>query len=237
MRNPLSRPASSERFYAGAMERTFDRVPSRDPRRAQYPLRTLLDQAGATQPRSYTWRCDVVLDQGSEGACVGFAWAHERNARPAVRRATGADADRLYRLAQTMDEWAGEAYEGTSVNGGARAAAQLRWIGAYRWTTNVDDLALAIGHHGPAVIGVNWYEGMFDPDHAGQLHVAGDIAGGHAILVRGVSVTLQRFLVHNSWGRSWGGTDKGPGTAWLSFADMGRLMDEDGEACIPVARF
>lgn len=34
------------------------------------------------RPRSYTWSIDKNLDQRAEGACVGFAFAHDLAARP-----------------------------------------------------------------------------------------------------------------------------------------------------------
>lgn len=54
------------------------------PDRPRYQIMSLL--GGLKPPRSYTWRCSKVLDQGREGACCGFGTAHELIARPAERK-------------------------------------------------------------------------------------------------------------------------------------------------------
>lgn len=213
------------------------RIPQFDERSRAFPIRTLL---GARAPRSYTWSCSVSLDQGNQGSCVGHAWAHELIARPViVKDIDHDDAVAFYYAAQGLDEWPGgeypgaeEYYEGTSVLGGAKAIANAGYISEYRWAFGLEDLILAIGFHGPAVLGINWYEAMFDPDADGRLHVVGNLAGGHAILANGVSITKRLVRLHNSWGPDWG-ID---GHAFISFDDLGRLLDEQGEACIPVRR-
>lgn len=210
----------------------LDRLVEFDERSRNYPIRQLL-AAEPRPPRSYTWRCTPTLDQGREGACVGFAWAHEAAARPVVIPGVDeAGAFALYRLAQTLDQWPGEAYQGTSVLAGAKAATQLSQLFEYRWAFGLADTLEAISYRGPAVLGVNWYEGMFRPYDDGFLRPSGAAVGGHAILAKGVSVKRQAVLLHNSWGAGWGSN----GEAWLSFEDLGRLLAEDGEACIPVRR-
>lgn len=89
---------------------------------------------------------------------------------------------------------------------------------------------LSVGYHGPVVLGVNWYEAMFEPDEEHTLHVEGDIAGGHALLCNAVSLKRQAVWLSNSWGLDWGFN----GGAWLGFEDLQRLLEEEGEACVPV---
>lgn len=63
----------------------LDRLVQFDERSRGYGIVPLLEAQDKTQPRSYTWGCDIrTLDQGREGACVGFAWAGEAAARPVV---------------------------------------------------------------------------------------------------------------------------------------------------------
>ncbi len=73
---------------------------------------------------------------------------------------------------------------------------------------------------------------MFTPDSSNIIHVGGNLAGGHAILVNGVNIKNKLFRLHNSWGNHWGNN----GEARISFADMDRLLHERGEACIPMRR-
>jgi hypothetical protein len=163
---------------------------------------------------------------------VGFAWAHEIAARPRARHADEHTAIGLYRRAQQLDEWPGENYSGTSVLAGAKATAERKLLTSYRWAFGLNDLILALGYKGPAVLGVNWYEGMGRTDAEGYIRVEGDVMGGHAILCNAVDVKRRRFKLHNSWGLNWGIS----GECYVSFDDMERLLHERGEACIPIVR-
>jgi hypothetical protein len=208
------------------MNRTFDWRRSEDPRNARYPLR---DALPSTEFARKTWRLDIRLDQGNEGACVGFGTTHGIAAAPKTHRLTDQFAMDLYHQAQTLDEWTGENYEGSSVNGGMKAARAQGYVATYRWAQNVDDLLAAVSHLGPVVMGTVWHEGMWEPDGKGFLHPTGDVVGGHCWLVRGVDPGRERVLMTNSWGRSWGLN----GGAYLSFTDLEILLAGDGEAAIP----
>lgn len=211
--------------------RTFDRVVRFDERSRNYPIRALLK--ADIKPRSYTWACPVWLDQGSDGACTGFAVSHEAAARPVmVKGITYKVAMEVYRRAQQLDEYPGENYEGSSVLGAIKAGTERKWYLEYRWAFGEEDLMLAVGHHGPAVIGINWYESMFNPDTKGVIIVGGQVVGGHAILCNGFNVKTGLYRLHNSWGKGWGVN----GEAFISRASMARLLKEEGEACIPVTR-
>jgi hypothetical protein len=212
-------------------DRRLDRLVEFDERSRQYPIRSLL----VDQPlRSYTWSCTQHLDQGSEGACVGFSWAHELISRPAPVK--GLDAkfarDKIYKVAQTLDEFPGEDYEGTSVLGGVKACQQAGYIGEYRWAFSLEDALRAIAYKGPGVLGTNWYEGMFQVDPKGFVHPTGSVVGGHAILVKAINTTKRRVTLHNSWGSDWGIG----GDCYLAFEDFERLLHEDGEFCVPIVR-
>lgn len=201
-----------------------------DERSRQYPVAATLT---ATKPRSYTWACDTWLDQGQEGACVGFAMAHELAARPApIAGVTAADATRIYRAAQKLDPWPGENYEGSSTLAGMKVLVAEGKVTEYRWAFSLEELVLAVGYRGPCAIGVNWYEGMFDPDPKGFLRPSGLLSGGHCTLVVGVNVPGQYVTIHNSWGKSWGAN----GRARIAFGDLRRLLAEDGEAVFATAR-
>jgi hypothetical protein len=65
---------------------------------------------------------DLLLDQGSEGACTGFGLAAVINYLLFVRGKAGKAARRvspamLYQLARIYDEWPGEDYDGSSCRG------------------------------------------------------------------------------------------------------------------------
>lgn len=50
----------------------------------------------------------------------------------------------------------------------------------HRWATNIDDLVLTVGWHGPVIIGVDWRDSMYEPDERGLLDIGGRHIGGHA---------------------------------------------------------
>lgn len=215
------------------------RIVQFDERSRQYPVRTTTPRG--KKPRSYTWRCCEHFDQGSEGACVGFACTHELVARPAeVRHLSGDFArENVYWEAQKIDPWDGGSYpgaspryEGTSVLAGVKVLKKLGYIDSYRWAFSLDELVMAVGYCGPAILGLPWYDGMFDPHSCGYLHVEGSMVGGHAILCKGVNVGDRTFTLHNSWGGTWGSG----GDALVSWDEMDRLLHERGEAVVPMGR-
>lgn len=171
--------------------------------------------------------------------CVGHAMTHELIARPAVYRGLDYDyAMSVYHDAQRIDPWPGgaypgatERYEGTSVLAGVQVLQQRGLIDGYRWAFGVEDLAIAVSRAGPAVLGIAWYSGMYEP--RGQyLEIAGEVVGGHAIMCHSYNHPRREFKVHNSWGRDWGSN----GAAIVSWDTMNRLLSEQGEAVIPTKR-
>lgn len=195
-----------------------------------------------------TWRTPPVpLDQGREGACVGFAWAQEALTTPVrvdlaliaanVPRNGEAFASHVYREAQRIDEWEGEDYEGTSVLAGAKIMKQMGLLREYRWANNVMDVALSLSNVGPVVLGIPWYSGMYTP-HNGLLEVTGEVVGGHAILAMAyrkpgvIFPSEAAFGLFNSWGPAWGLN----GRAWIRQSSLARLLADQGEACVPTRR-
>ncbi len=209
-----------------------------DERSLQYPITATLPSN--VKLRSYTWNCPLTLNQGVDGMCVGAGWSHELAARPSVVK--GLDitfAKKLYHEAQKIDEWPGGSYpgaypqyEGTSVLAGAKVVKQLGYIKEYRWAFGLEDLIMAVGHKGPAVLGLDWYSDMFDVDENGFIAATGDLSGGHCILCKGVNIKGEYFILHNSWGPNWGVG----GDAKISFEEMNYLLQSGGEACVPVVR-
>lgn len=215
--------------------RTFDWYPRKDPRSLRF---TVADYFATARPlRTRTRLQYQYLDQGSEGACTGFGTAKALGQTPErvnVETATNAFARKIYHLAQREDEWPGEDYEGSSVLGAMKATKNMGWISAYYWATSLKQMQHAVCHLGSLVLGINWYEGMFNTDAGGFIRPTGVLVGGHAICVGGVDLGRQAFILHNSWGRSWGGRGPAPdGSAFLSFGDTERLViGEQGEAAL-----
>src|SRR4051812_7874153 len=111
-------------------DRRLDAVKQFDRRSRSYPIREVLTdrQRGL---RSYGWECSARLNQGNEGACVGFAWAQELAAAPAEAKVNAKLALRIYEDARKVDEWPGERYSGTSVLAGAKVVKVMGYMEEY----------------------------------------------------------------------------------------------------------
>jgi hypothetical protein len=240
-----------------AWDPRLDRIYQRDLRSLAFLSR---DRVAAMsrhiEPRSYTWSIGIFLDQGAEGACVGYGFTHELAARPvAVVGVNGGFARQVYFDGQRIDEWPGGAYpgaspfyEGTSVLAGAKVLQSRGFYLGYDWALSAEDVADGIGYLGPCVLGLNWYDGMFDTDAKGFIHKTGPLLGGHCIVAVGVRIVYKSWIsrllsrrwdnvdldrsyvtLHNSWGSDWGVN----GQARLSLRDLGLLLAEQGDACFP----
>jgi hypothetical protein len=207
------------------------RLVAPDDRDRAFPMRALLAPAPPSQRKRRMWSANGWWgDQGDTEECVAYAWTHYLEDAPRSEPGPAPCVNPLdiYHLAQQLDEFPGENYDGTSVRGGAKALAQLGYIGAYHWATTVEEVAQAILQLGPVVLGLNWYTGMFHPDAKGFVKIAGSLEGGHATCGDGVDVDKGFVRIKNSWGRSWGLK----GFCYLGFDDLARLLSEQGEACI-----
>jgi len=219
-------------------DRRFDRIAAPNPAAlAKYPIRGIL-QDHQQQVVSKSWAIGPILDQGQQGACVGYGWTDELAARPVPVSGVGqATAIPLYYQCQRDDQFPGGEYpgarpisSGTTVEAGAQVLTAAGHYSEYRWARTERDVALAVGHKGPVVIGVNFYAGMEDPDSGGFIRKTGDNLGGHCMLVFGINARQSFYKIQNSWGPGWG---QG-GVCYLSRDDLGALLDEQGDACLPV---
>jgi hypothetical protein len=220
-------------------------IPRFDERSKNFPVRSVI----ATPPKlkNKLWVPGPILDQGREGACVGFGWTAEALATPIpvnlsrmkIKVATDPNvfARTVYQRAKVLDEWEGEDYDGTSVLAGAKVLKELGLVKEYRWAFSINDVIDAIISKGPVVLGIYWYAGMYDaPD--GILNVAGSVVGGHCITAIGyrlgkyTKTGVDSVILQNSWGKDWGIN----GLAELKVTQLDMLLRNDGEACVPTSR-
>jgi hypothetical protein len=195
-----------------AFDPRLGRLKQHDPRSRDYPARGVLYEADAPL-RSRTWACNLLLDQGQHPTCVGNAFTHELAAVPkAIPNLDEKFAVGLYHDAQQMDEWPGDAYEGSSGLGGAAACKARGFYSEYRWAFGTDDALQAVSHYGPVCLGIPWLAAMSHPRPSGLLEVDGPEIGGHEILIRGHLLkarlkgegkSLHVVRLRNSWG-DWG---------------------------------
>lgn len=226
------------------MNRKLDWAANYDERSRNFPIRGVVRKA--VKRKNRLWKVGPILDQGSEGACVGFGWTAEALASPVrvdlnriktrAPKEPNKFAQYVYAFAKTIDEYEGVDYDGTSVLAGAKSMQTFRLLKEYRWAFSMDEVIDGIIAKGPVVLGIPWYEGMYEaPD--GVLKVSGENVGGHCILAVGYTVSSQKMggkpsiTLQNSWGTEWGIN----GLAEIEVSELAKLVAE-GEACLPISR-
>lgn len=198
------------------------------------------------QPSAVFWTPRFTLDQGAEGECVGYSGAHVVSSDPMDldlqhpgEETEASTAEQVYVAAQRFDgTLAGDEQPtpeteqaGATVRSGCKALVQLGLATSYHRAQSFDECIAALTDHGPLYLGIDWHDGMMDPDANGFIHPTGSIAGGHAIECDYIAEHRDVVALHNSWGDEWGITIQGvPGHALLKVTDLARLLAADGEA-------
>lgn len=222
MTSPLSRP-------------TLDRLPHFDEQSRQYPIRSLIPRNVTRAKRIWTMPPNFPLDQGSEGACVGFGWSGELSSTPVRIATSNASALSLYQKARAQDRAMGNNWsEGASVLAGAKACVKDGTVKSYRWAFGIDDVIDSLVTKGPVVLGINWYDSMYETTSEGLVTIDGPIVGGHCIITNGYWPAHPKFgdciLWTNSWGKSYGINGQG----FIRVDDLNTLLKQDGEAVAAV---
>lgn len=207
----------------------------------KFLMRRKLAAPGTPLPIRKTWRIPAPSqNQQDTSCCVGFAWSNFLRCAPVCTQKGPSPFD-IYRYAVARDEWPDndrEAYlpdwdrglaSGTTVRAGASLLVKEFRLGTYLWAFDLQSAVEWVLTKGPVVMGTNWYDSMFEPDRNGLAKITprAEIAGGHAYLLRGVDRRTSIACFENSWGDGWGKN----GAFYLSFADLERLIHEQGEAC------
>jgi papain like protease len=197
------------------------------------------------RPKRKTWAITPrSLDQGETSTCVGFAWRNFLRCAPIQTVVAGPSPWEIYRQAVLHDEWPDNDKEGkladnspgmqsgTCIRAGSMVLTKLNRARLFLWAFELPAVVDWVLLKGPMVIGVNWYDSMFEPDAEGIIHVkpGSRIAGGHALLIRGVDTTRALATLENSWGDAWGIN----GSCFIQLADLDRLLAEDGEGATAV---
>lgn len=173
----------------------------------------------------------VVLDQGREGACTGFGSEHALALSPRSKPTSNEQAQAVYHRARQLDEWPGEDYEGSSVNGAMLAEREMGRVRGWLWARTTQDIAHALSYHGAGVMGSYWWEGMWNVDMNGYVSPSGTRVGGHAYAIGGFETINgeRRFRIDNSWGLGWGVQ----GSAWIREEHLQILLADEGEFAVP----
>lgn len=138
-----------------------------------------------------------ILDQGQEGACVGFALAAvinmslaRKGERPPRRNErTLASARMLYEMAKRYDEWKGGAYSGTSTRGAMKAWHHVGVACERTWSNESEDRELTrLRAEDARSRPLGAYYRVRDSD---PIHVQAAVVEGDAVLAS--------MWVHSGW--------------------------------------
>ncbi len=235
------------------MDKGLGRLPPADmihEDKYQFRLLTPVPTAERTLRLPYQYR--ARMDQGQEGACVGYAlsWAMS------ILNRRYYDARELYRAAQRHDEWEGDAdgetgpkYEGTSVRAGCDVLRDMGHRHLYRnhsrdwdlhhgierneWARTAEEVRACIARGVPVVLGIDWTTNFSNPVQKGREWWIGEgdlgrVQGGHAICAYAVSDRRQAIRLVNSWGLEYE-------LVWMPYDTLQRVLDglrHQGEATI-----
>lgn len=226
------------------------RIQHHDPRNLNYAHSVLPKSA----IKSVTWaRHTPILDQGSIGSCTGNALTGALGTDSAGRTATAqvtvkADSKNIFKASTyTLDEnFAVMAYElntrlddikgqykpddtGSSGPACGKTAQALGLASGYTHAFSYDALRSAL-QAGPVLIGIPWYNSMFDPQADGQIAVdkTSGLAGGHELMIREYDAVKDVAWVDNSWGLSWGVNGRG----YFKGADLRALLADGGDVTV-----
>lgn len=212
-------PPSPERKAPNQPYRFFAQLGVADPKDLNLELK----------PKSRAWARFYFLDQGQEGACTGFGLAHCLGIGYRPWQVRDTDAFLLYKWARENDEWAGENYEGSSVQGAMDGARKHGVINGYWHIETPDEFIAAVGRYGAVECGTYWKSGMWRPDPKNIVHNTGGSEGGHAYSVGAVNLGAKLARIDNSWGRNKWGVN---GSAWIALDELFSLIFDEGGECI-----
>lgn len=179
-----------------------------------------------------------VLDQGSLGSCTGNAAVGCLGTDPFYGMLpAGTELDEelavlVYSNATKIDDSPGEYPPDDTGSSGLAVADVLRklgWVSGYQHVFSRTDLLLSLTRT-PGMLGIGWYDSFDKPDSSGRIRISpnAQVRGGHELEVSMVDVENQVIGLTNSWGSSWGVN----GRCFLGWADLGRLLDEQGDYTI-----
>ncbi len=156
-------------------------------------------------------RVPLILDQGAEGACTGFALAAVVNFLLAGRKIQRSVSPRmLYEMARRYDDWPGEGYEGSSARG-----AMKGWIGhgvcpCESWPIELQ----GVENFTPAIAD----ESRGTPGGAYFRVSHREIRDMHAALNE-VGILYATLMVHSGWAKP------GPSSVTLSYGEEDNLRE------------
>lgn len=203
-----------------------------DPRSRAFPMHE--NPSGLVSKRHIS--NTPVLDQGQLGSCTGNAGTKCLSYEPfwdGVPKDVTLDEDyavKLYSANTKADDYPGQYPPTDTGSDGVTTASVLKtWglISGYLHGFSLLSTLTALAAT-PVILGTEWLEDMFNPNSDGSLQVSGAVAGGHEYVLDELDVENRRVWIQNSWSADWGQD----GRAWLSFADLDKLLKAEGDCTV-----
>jgi hypothetical protein len=195
---------------AERMGRTLDAVPDR------IDVRDWFYQPSLAPLPDVLINCDSVpeiLDQGSEGACTGFALAAVVNFLLRARNLDRRVSPRmLYEMARKYDEWPGERYEGSSARGGMKGWMAHGVVNSAEWPiakVGAKHLTATLATAARRTPGGAYYRVMHRQIR--DMHAALNEAG----------ILYVTLMVHDGW------NEPGPAQYKVRYVESGNLRERD----------
>jgi len=206
-------------------------------REQDWPVQKSLLSAARNIDYRY-WTAGDLQNQEDTPHCVEYSARGMLEASPHRNQVEGIPRGSIYHWCQDHDEWAGNDYDGTSVHAAMKWLVANKYVTSYRWAKTVADVHAHLVTTGVVVAGTTWTKDMSYVDEFGFARFTGENYGGHAWIIRGsnrlaldpVTRKTGKMKLRNSWGVGYA---EG-GEAWLTFADMQKLIDDYGEVALPV---
>lgn len=219
--------------YLQPTDRRLGRHVNHDPRSRRFPVR--VPEVAITSVMHE--RHVPIFDQGNLGSCTGnaavgcmatgpFFATVDANEQAQYPLAEGG-AVLVYGAATALDSYPGTYPPQDTGSDGLSVAKVLKnagWISGYEHAFSITD-GLAALMTRPLIVGVNWYEDMFNPDANAQVRPTGALAGGHEFVWDSYDAGVKLCGFSNSWGSGWGAS----GRFFMTAADFATLLAKDGD--------
>lgn len=199
-RKKRRKPVPPGNAAAKALQRTFDARPDTIDFRDRMFVPTLVEVPEELSLAAYEKRLRgkaLILDQGEEGACAGFALAATCNyllrARAVYPDKKPVSPHMLYETARLYDEWRGEHYEGSSARGAMKGWHKHGVCASKLWPAELKQLNQGITRQRAEDAAQRPLGAYFRVNHK-------DIVAMHAALAE-VGILYVTSMVHKGWGK------------------------------------
>jgi hypothetical protein len=207
--------------------------------------------------KSVSWTRRIpILNQGNLGSCTGNAETGAvgtdsagRTASPTVtvkadpkgvfqageRALDESFAVDVYTLNTLLDDIKGSMPSqdtGSTSLACGKSGTTLGLFSGYTHAFSYEALLSAL-QSGPVLIGIPWYNSMFDPKPDGQIVVdsGSGLAGGHEMVIREYDLTHDELWPDNSWDTTWGLKGRG----YFKGSDLRLLLNQGGDVLVPTS--